>query len=58
MRMMELTQKVNIEGLMIKSGDSEYLVNDSRKAWVKFKNQNLGDFGDSLDLIPIGAFYG
>lgn len=27
-------------------------------SWAKFKNINLGDLRDTLDLIPVGAYYG
>jgi len=35
---MKETQKVNIEGLIVKRNDSKYVLTDSRLFWTKLKN--------------------
>ena len=47
------------EGIIVKSEESVYETGGIRSnMWAKFKNTNLGAIGDTLDLIPIGAYYG
>ena len=46
---------------MIKESSSVYETRGTRSnKWIKMKHQSLvsGGIGDSLDLIPIGAYYG
>jgi len=43
----------------VKANDSVYETGGIRStAWTKYKNINLGSIRDTLDLVPIGAFYG
>ena len=49
----------NTEGLMLKRLDSIYENEAARSFfWRKLKKDYLGSFGDTLDVIPIGASYG
>jgi DNA ligase-4 len=41
------------EGLVLKAEDSRY--NDYRKPWVKLKKDYIPGFGDTLDLVILGA---
>ena len=41
---------------MLKCSSSQYL-NDSRKYWAKLKITSNG-FMDTLDLVPIGGYFG
>ena len=49
-----------MEGIIIKIVDSKYLTSGTRlNEWVKLKYTDLGGgISDTLDLVPIGAFYG
>ena len=64
---MELMQKyaveIKCEGLVINESNSEYDGSGTRSSkWVKLKNQGMFANGDqmidTLDLVPIGAYYG
>ena len=48
------------EGLMIKSVATNSTYDPSRRTskWLKLKHDYLDGFGDSLDLVPIGAWMG
>lgn len=50
--------KFGTEGLMIKDLDSEYTCSKRSWDWVKLKKDYIDGVGDTLDLVPIGAFYG
>ena len=55
------SEEINCEGLVLKSSESKYDVSGTRTSeWVKLKNQGLfsDSMSDTIDLIPIGAFYG
>jgi len=48
------------EGLMVKALDaqSEYLPNQRSYNWLKIKKDYMEGMTDSVDLVPIGAWYG
>lgn len=58
--------KAGCEGIIVKSRDAKYETNGTRvNTWIKLKNVNLQSSGDpsgairdTLDLVPIGGFYG
>jgi DNA ligase 1 len=43
----------------VKIADSKYITSGVRvNEWIKLKHTALGGIGDTLDLVPIAAFYG
>lgn len=43
---------------MIKDLDSVYTCSRRSWEWVKLKKDYINGLGDTLDVVPIGAFYG
>eukprot|EP00871_Galdieria_phlegrea_P004700 jgi/Galph1/5230/GphlegSOOS_G3814.1 len=59
--MMEEAVQAGCEGIMIKALTGElasYEPANRSQNWLKMKKDYLYSVGDSLDLIPIGAYYG
>ncbi|KAK9462546.1 ATP dependent DNA ligase domain-containing protein [Lipomyces oligophaga] len=46
------------EGLVIKNPDSPYVVNQRLDSWIKVKPEYMEEFGESLDVLVIGGYYG
>jgi len=46
------------EGLVIKNPRSSYRLNDRNDDWVKVKPEYMEEFGESLDCLVIGGYYG
>ncbi|KAJ0971603.1 hypothetical protein J5N97_019562 [Dioscorea zingiberensis] len=63
MRIMSFFQDAcnsSCEGIMVKSLDEDagYTASKRSDAWLKVKRDYIEGVGDSLDLVPIGAWYG
>ncbi|EKD20386.1 uncharacterized protein L3040_004326 [Drepanopeziza brunnea f. sp. 'multigermtubi'] len=46
------------EGLVLKNPNSAYSLNERNNMWMKVKPEYMTEFGESLDLIVIGGYYG
>lgn len=46
------------EGLVIKNPRSEYRLNERNDDWIKVKPEYMAEFGEALDCIIIGGYYG
>ena len=46
------------EGLVLKNPRSPYRLNDRNDDWMKVKPEYMTEFGESLDCIIIGGYYG
>ncbi|PYI11130.1 ATP-dependent DNA ligase [Aspergillus sclerotiicarbonarius CBS 121057] len=46
------------EGLVLKNPRSPYRLNERHDDWMKVKPDYMTNFGESLDLIVIGGYYG
>ncbi|KAI5307300.1 hypothetical protein KEM56_000584 [Ascosphaera pollenicola] len=46
------------EGLILKNPNSPYRLNERSDDWMKVKPEYMTEFGESLDLIVIGGYYG
>ncbi|EDN06024.1 hypothetical protein I7I51_06408 [Histoplasma capsulatum] len=46
------------EGLVLKNPNSPYRLNERHDDWMKVKPEYMTDFGESLDCIVIGGYYG
>ncbi|PSR83316.1 hypothetical protein BD289DRAFT_370164 [Coniella lustricola] len=46
------------EGLVIKNPHSIYRLNDRPSAWIKVKPEYMTEYGENLDCVIIGGYYG
>ncbi|KAJ5433091.1 DNA ligase 4 [Penicillium daleae] len=46
------------EGLVLKNPRSPYRLNERHDDWMKVKPEYMTEFGESLDLVVIGGYYG
>ncbi|KAK2737554.1 DNA ligase (ATP) [Myotisia sp. PD_48] len=46
------------EGLVLKNPNGPYRLNERHDDWMKVKPEYMTEFGESLDLIVIGGYYG
>lgn len=46
------------EGLVVKDPKSRYRLNDRNDNWLKVKPEYMEEFGESLDCLVIGGYYG
>ena len=46
------------EGLVLKNPRSMYRLNSRNEDWLKVKPEYMDDFGESLDCVIIGGYYG
>ncbi|KAL2075322.1 hypothetical protein VTL71DRAFT_265 [Oculimacula yallundae] len=46
------------EGLVLKKPTSIYRLNDRNNEWMKVKPEYMTEFGESLDCVVIGGYYG
>ena len=46
------------EGLVLKNPRSEYRLNERNDDWIKVKPEYMTEFGEALDCIVVGGYYG
>ncbi|KUI65648.1 DNA ligase 4 [Cytospora mali] len=46
------------EGLVLKNPGSPYVLNDRNWSWIKVKPEYMTEFGENLDCVIIGGYYG
>ena len=46
------------EGLVLKNPNSPYRLNERHDDWMKVKPEYMTEFGESLDLVVVGGYYG
>ncbi|KAH6624689.1 hypothetical protein B0J18DRAFT_449918 [Chaetomium sp. MPI-SDFR-AT-0129] len=46
------------EGLVLKNPRSRYQLNSRNNDWIKVKPEYMSEFGESLDLVVIGGYWG
>lgn len=55
---LRLVVEQGLEGLVIKNPRSVYRLNERNDDWTKVKPEYMDEFGESLDCIIIGGYYG
>lgn len=46
------------EGLVLKNPHSEYRLNERNEDWIKVKPDYMTEFGEALDCVVVGGYYG
>ena len=46
------------EGLVLKNPRSEYRLNERNDDWIKVKPEYMTEFGEALDCVVVGGYYG
>lgn len=46
------------EGLVLKNPRSEYRLNERNEDWIKVKPEYMTEFGEALDCVVVGGYYG
>lgn len=46
------------EGLVLKNPHSRYVLNERPTAWIKVKPEYMAEYGENLDCVVIGGYYG
>ena len=46
------------EGLVVKNPRTEYSLNDRNDSWIKVKPEYMEEYGEQLDCVIIGGYYG
>lgn len=46
------------EGLVLKNPRSRYQLNSRNNDWIKVKPEYMSEFGESLDLVVVGGYWG
>ncbi|KAL8693111.1 MAG: hypothetical protein Q9218_001997 [Villophora microphyllina] len=57
-KMLQLVVAEASEGLVIKNPRSAYHLNDRNDDWIKVKPEYMTEYGEDLDCIVIGGYYG
>ncbi|KAL8930574.1 MAG: hypothetical protein Q9208_000444 [Pyrenodesmia sp. 3 TL-2023] len=57
-KMLQVVVAEASEGLVIKNPRSAYRLNDRNDDWIKVKPEYMTEFGEDLDCIVIGGYYG
>ncbi|KAL9583635.1 MAG: hypothetical protein Q9203_004999 [Teloschistes exilis] len=57
-KMLQLVVAEASEGLVIKNPRSAYHLNDRNDNWIKVKPEYMTEYGEDLDCIVIGGYYG
>lgn len=50
--------QTSAEGIMLKNPDAEYYLNSRPFHWIKIKPDYMKDYGENLDCVIIGGYYG
>lgn len=46
------------EGLVLKNPRSDYRLNERNEDWIKVKPEYMTEFGEALDCVVVGGYYG